>query len=181
MATIDKDGELDAGGAAKVGESVHGGTNAPSGIENVVHQNETPAVDIDRHLSSLETRLQFERRDVIAVETYVELADRDGVALEFADGFGETISDWDAARVHSHESDPRRSVVTFDDLVGDAAYGASDVLRVQDDVPIEGGSFGQRKTPTPEREGKGTLGPMRLWPLVEAGTLSLLGGLTGPL
>jgi hypothetical protein len=58
--------------------------------------------------------------------------------------------------------------------VGDAADGTPDVLRAQDDVRVDRRGIGQRKTPTPEREGRVSLGAMTLCPLVEAGTLRSL-------
>ena len=50
MSTVDKDGELDALGAAKVHNGVQGGADGAAGIKDVVDQNNAFSINIERNL-----------------------------------------------------------------------------------------------------------------------------------
>jgi hypothetical protein len=102
----------------------------------------------------LEARAQLQRRDVVAVKADVQLTDGDRLALKLTDRIGEAAGQRHAPRVHADECDGRKAAIVLDDLVGDAADGAANVVGGKDDVAFGGRSPCQGKTPTPEREGR---------------------------
>src|SRR6266542_4422135 len=66
----------------------------------------------------------------------------------------EPMSKRDSTRVHADERQRRQTVVALDYLVRDPPDGPADIIAGKDDVAVNGNGAGQRKTPTPEREGK---------------------------
>src|SRR3990170_6234660 len=170
MAAVDEHGELDAGRPAEVREGIHRGADAASGVEHVVHQDDAPAVDVNRHLRALEAGAEFERGNVVAVETDIELANGHGIAFELAYRLCEALGERYAARVHADESDGRKAPIAFDDLVGDTADGPTDVLGRKDDVGVHVCRLGSREENalTHVREGIVEYRSMRLLTLSEA-------------
>ena len=85
VAAVDEDREPDRLRPTEVDERVHRGADRPARVQDVVDEDDRPAVDVERQLRALDDRLLGDQREVVAVEGDVERADRDLDALVLGD------------------------------------------------------------------------------------------------
>ena len=131
VAAVDEHGELHGAGPADVAQRVQGRADGPTGIEDVVDEDDQSVVDAalgDRGVLQRPRRLDVE---VVAVERDVERTVRDRDVGEFLDLVGEPGGQGDAPGRDAEEDDARRVGTVecglFDDLMGDAGDGPADV------------------------------------------------------
>src|SRR5579863_1462721 len=73
MTSINQDGELDQSRSSKIHEAVERGADRPSGIEDVVHQDDFSIIQIGRNVSSFDRRVPLSGIEVIPVKGHIEL------------------------------------------------------------------------------------------------------------
>src|SRR6185437_15467514 len=129
MATVDEDEELDALGSAVVEECVERGTDGAAGVEDVIHQDDVAAFDVEADLTLLDDRTDVTRREVVTIEADVEHAHVDGLALDGLDELADTLRERNAAALNADEADVGRAIVALDDLMRETDEGALDLRR----------------------------------------------------
>ncbi len=77
MAAIHQDGEADACRPSQVTDGVQGRADRPAGEEDVVHQNDIGAVDVERNLRTVQHRPGPRCAQVVAIERDIDGTDRD--------------------------------------------------------------------------------------------------------
>src|SRR5450756_454758 len=84
MATIHQHHQPDHPGAAVVDQSIHGGAYRPPGVEDIVHQHDPLASDIDRYVGWA-NRQRPAGVHVVPVQSDIQLPHRDRCGLELLD------------------------------------------------------------------------------------------------
>ena len=154
VAAVDEDGELDAVGPAVVEERLDRGADRAAGVEDVVDEDDRPAVEREVELRRADERLRRERRlagahhHVVAVEGDVDRAEGGRRAGALLDEPREPLRERDAARLDPDERDVLDGRVALDDLVGDSRKGPAQRFRVEDRLPL---NRGVRVHPSPFR------------------------------
>ncbi len=85
MAAVDEHREADRLRSTEVDEGVHRRPDRPTGVEDVVDEDDRRAVEVERQVRALDDRLLGDEREVVAVERDVERPDRDVDALVLGD------------------------------------------------------------------------------------------------
>ena len=117
MSAVDEDQELDALGAAMVEERIERGADGAAGVEDVVHQDDVAAFDVEADLALFDDWTDIAGGEVIAIEADVEHAGLDGLALDGLDELTDTLRKRNAAALDADEADVGGAVVALYDLV----------------------------------------------------------------
>src|SRR5262245_53563530 len=83
---VDQDRETDHPGPPEVDQPVQRRPNGAAGVEDVVAEDDGPAVQVEVDLGLLQERLRRHKGQVVAVERDVERADREGLLDELSQG-----------------------------------------------------------------------------------------------
>jgi hypothetical protein len=146
VAAVSEDGELHPLGAAIFEQRLDRGADRPAGVEDVVDQHARHALEREVEGGRADERLGVAGRlarahvDVVAVESDVELAERDLGAGELGDAAAQALRERDAARVDADECHALEVGIALDDLVRDPRQRALDRLGVE-----KGLRFGDRR------------------------------------
>src|ERR1035437_4649288 len=135
MASIDQHGQPNSLRATKIDERVHGGADRSSRVENVVHQNNGAAVQIEGQVRSFDDRLLGHEREVVAVESDVQRPDGDPHALVLLDRGRDSLRKRHTASLNADESEALRACLLLDDLMGDPNDGSPDLITGHD-LPV---------------------------------------------
>ena len=131
MTAVDQHRELDGVWSSQVVQGVHCGAHGPTGVEDIVDENDVAA----RHVDGYRSRRYFGRVhfhvQVVAVHGDVQLAQGRLAALDLGDGAGDAAGEGNAASVSAHEHDSVGAAVSLDDFMGDAGQGPPHVVGVQ--------------------------------------------------
>ena len=117
MAAVDEHGEPDRLRPAEVDEGVHRRPDRPTGVEDVVDEDDRRSVEVERQVRALDDGLLGDEREVVAVERDVERADRDVDALVLGDRGGDPTGKRDAAALDPDEGQTGGARLLLDDLV----------------------------------------------------------------
>jgi hypothetical protein len=140
VAAVGEDGELHARRPAVVEERLDGGTNRPTGVEDVVDEHAGLALEREVELGRADERLSAPRRlagahlDVVAVEGDVQVAERELMAAELGDPAPDSLRERNTAGLDADECDALELGIPLDDLVGDSRERALDRLGVEEDL-----------------------------------------------
>ena len=132
VAAVDQHGEAYGAGPAEVGERVERGADRAAGEEHVVDEDDDLAVDPAGRQRGLVRAPGRLRAQVVAVHRHVELADRDGRALDGGDLLGDAPRQRHAAGVQAEQHQVGGALVALEQLVRDAGQRPGDVTGVED-------------------------------------------------
>jgi len=127
VATVDEYEELHGAWATVVEEGVESGADGAASVENIVHQDDVAAFDIEAQGSGDDDGLGVAGGKVVAIEGDVEDTGIDRSLLDLFDQYGETLGDRNAAALNADEAEVVTAFVLFDDLVCEADEGAVDL------------------------------------------------------
>ena len=85
MASIDQHRKLDTSRPAKIDQLIHRRANGPAGVEYIVHEDDRAVGDVCRNVSFIHDGPWSDRREIITIESYVELSGWRTLALELLD------------------------------------------------------------------------------------------------
>jgi hypothetical protein len=135
VAAINQHGKLDAAGAAEIVESIHRRADGAATEENVVHENDGLAGDIEGNGGGVDVGSDA-MLEVVAVQVDIKAAIGDGMFPDFGEERAEALREMDAAALDADEDDFGTVVIAFGDLVGDAGEGALQCGSVEDEGGI---------------------------------------------
>src|SRR5215217_3443630 len=104
VAAVDQDRQPNGGGPPEVEERVHRGARGPSGVENVVNEDDGRAGHVERHAAAPHLGILFFA--VVAIERYVQRAYGELQAFELADVRRDPLRQWDPAGEYPDEREP---------------------------------------------------------------------------
>src|SRR5581483_10096959 len=113
-------------------ESVHRGTDGPSGVQNVVDQDDGGAVDVEVDPRLVDLGRLGAHADVVAIEGDVENADRHPGALDPLDLRRKTAGKLISARGDPDQHQTLRALVALEDLVRDPGDRPADLDPVEE-------------------------------------------------
>jgi hypothetical protein len=154
VAAVDDHGELDASRPAVVEHCLDRRADRAARVEDVVDEDDRPAVEGEVELGRADERLRRERRlasangRVVAVEGDVDRADLGRDACALLDQACEPPRERYTAGLDPDERDVLELRVALDDLVGDSRKGPPQPVGVEEAFPLNGGV---RVNPTPFR------------------------------
>src|SRR5271167_3777326 len=114
MSAVDEDEELDDAGAAMVEECVEGGADGAAGVEDVVHEDDVAAGDVEADGAGGDGRARAGGGEVVAVKADVEYAGVDGVLFDGGDEGADALGEGDSAALDADEAEIFSAVVLFD-------------------------------------------------------------------
>ena len=129
MATVDQDCEAYRAGTPVVDERVHRAADRSAGEKDIVDEHDDAAVDRERDLRLAYHRRVPDTRQVVAVESDIDRAQRDQGAFVGADGGLDACRERVAARANTDDGEKREVPIALYDLVGDPRDGSADVVR----------------------------------------------------
>ena len=132
MAAVDEHGELDHAGTTEVHDRIEGGADRPAGEQHVVHENDTLAVDVERHVRRVDLRREV-GEEVVAVEADIQTAEGNLDAFDIADLVDETAGDKIAPRNDADKRKILAPAVPFENLMRDSRERTVDGRLVHDD------------------------------------------------
>ena len=132
MAAVHEDGQLHGGRAADVHERVEGGADGAARVQHVVHEHDVFAVEVEQDVGGVHLGREM-RREVVAIEADVELADGHLRPLDLLDLLGQALGEQIAARHDADERDVARALVGLEDLMRDARQRALDLVCIHAD------------------------------------------------
>ena len=97
MAAVDENEELYALWASVVKERVQRGADGASGVEDVVHEDDVAAVDVEAEVARFDDRTDVAGSEIVAIKTDVEDAGFDGLFLDGLDHACDALRERDAA------------------------------------------------------------------------------------
>src|SRR5262245_13514287 len=116
MSAVDQDRELYFSRAAKIDQLVERGAYCSAGVQDIINQNDVAVVDVLRDVGSIYNRPRTDRREIIAIESYVELTGSGPFALELLNLVRDSFGEWNTAPANSDEHEVLDAAVPFDDL-----------------------------------------------------------------
>ena len=136
VAAVGQDGELHLRRAPVVEQRLDRGADGAARVEDVVDDDDRPAVDAEVQPAGVHDRRLGARADVVAVEGDVELAQRDVVLEQIAQQALQALGEDRPATVDAHEGDAVSGIVVLHDLVRDSHERTAHVVPVEDDLLI---------------------------------------------
>jgi hypothetical protein len=140
VATIDEDGQANAGRPSKIQQRIEGRADAPAGKEDIVHEDDGRAIDGHGNFAWTNRRRCRPARHIVAVKADVQRADRDSHAFELFNGRNETTSERIPTREETDDHQAFSSTVVFDYFVAEPADCTVDFVGTE----IWGGSHEKR-------------------------------------
>ena len=132
MPAVHQHGQLHRGRTADVHERVERGADGAARVQHVVHEDDVLAVEIEEDVGGVHLGSEM-RREVVAVEADVELAERHLRALDGLDLLGQALGEQIAPRHDADERDVARALVRLEDLMRNARQRPLDLVRVHAD------------------------------------------------
>ena len=129
MATVDQDREAYRAGTPVVDQGVHRSADRAAGEENIVDEHDDAAVDGERDLRLAYHRRVPDTRQVVAVESDIDRAQRDQGAFVGADGGLDACRERVAACANADDGESGEIAIALDDLVRDPRDGSADIVR----------------------------------------------------
>jgi len=127
VSAVDEHEQLDALGAALVEEGVEGRADGAAGVEDVVHEDDVAAIDVEADVAFFDDRARACGGKVVAIEADVEYAGIDGRFLDGPDELGDALGEGNAAAFDADEAEVGAAVIALDDLVRQSDEGALDL------------------------------------------------------
>jgi hypothetical protein len=124
VSAVDEDEQLHALGAPLVEESIEGRTDGTAGVEDVVHQDDVAAIDVEADFAFFDHRARACSGEVVAIEADVEYTGIDGRLLNGLDELGDALGKGNAAALDADEANVGAAVIALDDLVCKPDEGA---------------------------------------------------------
>lgn len=122
---IHEDCERDAGRSAEIRQLIEGGANRTPGVEDIVHDYHTPAVETPGKIGRSHNRTGTHGLQIVPVQRDVESTTREwlGRASALRYQFGDPIGELHAAPLYAHEDEIIRAAIQLHDLVGHPPQG----------------------------------------------------------
>jgi hypothetical protein len=114
-ASIDKYGECDSRGATEVSELVERRSHGSAGVEYVVDDQHTLAVEVPRQLRRSNDRAGPDGLEIVAIERNVERTTGNLHLLAVIENVGEAITELHASPLNPHENQVVGSIEELDD------------------------------------------------------------------
>src|SRR5712692_5975060 len=103
VAAIDQHGKLHAARPSEIDQLVDRCAHRATSVKHVVDQNDVAPFDIAGQFSAADDRFRAHGRQIVAIQSYVENADRRPFAFEIGYFVGDALSERDAAAANAHE------------------------------------------------------------------------------
>src|SRR5690606_30992691 len=120
MAAIDEDGKLNAVGSTKIVEGIHCRANGPAVEQNIVHEHNSLAVDIEWDFSWPHWR-RNPAVQVIAMHADVEAAGGNVVSPDLLKQSGQSLGQRNATALDPDEDDFAAVFIALGNFVGHAS------------------------------------------------------------
>jgi hypothetical protein len=124
MAAVDEHEQLHALGSALVEEGIEGSTDGPPGVEDVVHEDDVAAVDVEADVAFFDDRAWACGGKVVTVKADVKDAGIDGRLLDGPDELGDALGKRNAAALDANETEVGAAVIALYDFVRQSDEGA---------------------------------------------------------
>ena len=80
MPAVNKDGQPNTCRAAEIHKLIHGCTDRTTSVQNIVDQYDGAVIHIKRYMGALNYRLSQFCAGIVAIEAYIQIPQRDGLA-----------------------------------------------------------------------------------------------------
>ena len=117
VSAIDQHRELDGSRAAVSGCRIQSRAGSPSGIENIIDEDDIFPVDIKVDVARMNDRIRLNFGQIVAIERNIQFADRNRDALNGENIFGKALRERQSAAFHTEQDKIICTVVTFNDLM----------------------------------------------------------------
>src|SRR5215216_2637729 len=118
FAAVDQYSELYATRAAEIDQLIERGANRATGVKHVVDQNDVAVFDVAGKICAIDDWLRSNGREIVAIESDVEYADRRAITFEVRDLLRHAFGEWNAATPDSNEEQVAGAVIFFDHFGG---------------------------------------------------------------
>jgi hypothetical protein len=146
--------QLDARRATQIYQGIQPSPSGAPGVKHIVHHHNAAAADVKWHLGLAHNRLQANFGQIIAVKRDVEFAIGNLHPLEFGNFLGNALGYRDATCMNTDNGEVICAFVAFDDFVGNARDGTTDVVRLEQprfEFGVTHGLPQWKKTPHPKK------------------------------
>jgi len=123
--SIDQDRQLDPSGTAIVMHHPEGSSNRPAGKEDIIHQHDACAADIERQLRLTKNRRFKTGIQIVSIEGDVDGAHLRTHSLVLLDQVRQSFRERDTALTYPDKSERDPRLGSVDDLRGEATKTAS--------------------------------------------------------